>query len=174
MDVQSAKQQVIRAGKELSETGLISRTWGNVSCLLDKDYFAISASGRNYMTLTEDEVIPVKLSDLSYAGSVVPSSEIKVHQAVYQMREGTGFVIHTHQDNASAVSAMNIDWVTFNKEWPGLGKRVFCAEYGLPGSKALAKYAEGIGSFQWKCDYSAKPRRCVLGAQLRRSLPGCV
>lgn len=139
MNKKEAKQQVIRAGKELSETGLIARTWGNVSCRLDRESFAITASGRNYLTLTEEEVIEVSIKDLSYGGSIKPSSEKKIHRAVYSMMEDVGFVIHTHQDNASAVSAMGVDHVTFDKPYPGIGKTVFCADYGLPGTKKLCK-----------------------------------
>lgn len=139
IEERQAKQLVIQAGKELSQAGLIARTWGNVSCRLDGERFVITASGRNYMSLGEDEVIPVKLEDLSWEGSVKPSSEKRIHQAVYQMKQDAGFVIHTHQDNASAVSAMGVDHVTLDKDYPLLGKTVFCAEYGLPGTKKLCQ-----------------------------------
>lgn len=132
-----AKQLVIQAGKALSQAGLIARTWGNVSCRLDAERFAITASGRNYMNLREEEVIPVNMEDLGYEGSVKPSSEKRIHRAVYQLKQAAGFVVHTHQDNASAVSAMGVDAVTFEQEHPLLGKTVLCAEYGLPGTKKL-------------------------------------
>ena len=45
MDVLTAKKLVIEAGERLVETGLIARTWGNVSCRVDEDLFAITASG---------------------------------------------------------------------------------------------------------------------------------
>lgn len=134
-----AKQLVIQAGKELSQAGLIARTWGNVSCGLDGNRFAITASGRNYMELREEEVIPVNMEDLSYEGSVKPSSEKRIHRAVYQLKQDAGFVIHTHQDNASAVSAMGVDAVTFEQAYPFLGNTVLCAEYGLPGTKRLCE-----------------------------------
>ena len=35
MDILTAKKEVIAAGKKLVETGLIARTWGNVSCRVD-------------------------------------------------------------------------------------------------------------------------------------------
>ncbi len=139
MQEAQAKQQVIQAGRELSVSGLIARTWGNVSCRLNEDYFAITASGRNYMTLTEEEVIRVKLSDLSYGSPIRPSSEKKIHQAVYQLKPEVGFVIHTHQDNASALSVMKADYFELDKPWEGIGNRVFCAEYGPPGTEKLCQ-----------------------------------
>ena len=137
MEKRKAKQLVIQAGKELSKSGLIARTWGNVSCRIDDAVFAITASGRNYLTLTEEEVIEVKVDDLSYDGTVKPSSEKKIHRAVYQLREDAQFVIHTHQNNASAVSAMGVSEIKLDQEYEGIGDRVICAEYGLPGTKKL-------------------------------------
>lgn len=137
MEKKEAKKQVIRAGKELSQTGLIARTWGNVSCRLDDETFAITASGRSYLTLTEDEVVEVKIADLSYKGDIKPSSEKKIHRAIYKLKKDVRFVIHTHQENASAISAMGLAEVKFDQEYEGIGDRVICAEYGLPGTDKL-------------------------------------
>lgn len=139
MENREAKMQVIKAGKELSQTGLIARTWGNVSCRLGDEYFAITASGKSYLTLTEDEVIEVKIEDLSYEGDIKPSSEKKIHREIYRLKDDAGFVIHTHQENASAVGAMPIDSAIFDKYYEGIGDRVVCAKYALPGTKALCK-----------------------------------
>lgn len=153
MDRKTAKQQVIRAGKELSDSGLIARTWGNVSCRLDESFFAITASGRSYRTLTEEEVVVVNLKDLSYGGPFRPSSEMKIHRAVYELKEDAGFVIHTHQDYASAVSAMGAERIPFDREYPGLGSSVLCAEYALPGTQKL-------------CDHTMKMLRRSSGQAL--------
>lgn len=140
MDILDAKKQVIEAGKALSESGLIARTWGNVSCRTDEAHFVITASGRNYMTLTPEEVIEVKIDDLSYdKNGVKPSSEKKVHREIYRIKEDANFVIHTHQSNASAVSAMGLSRIKLDREYPGLGNYVLCAEYGLPGTKRLCR-----------------------------------
>lgn len=139
MDILKAKEQVIQAGKELSQSGLIARTWGNVSAKTGPGEFAITASGRNYMTLTTDEVVQINMEDLSYEGDIKPSSENKLHNEIYKLKEDVGFVIHTHQSNASAVGAMGVDRITLQKDYPGLGKILRVADYGLPGSKKLCK-----------------------------------
>ena len=56
MDILQAKEIVIAAGKKLVETGLIARTWGNVSCRIDQNYFAITPSGRDYLSLTPEDI----------------------------------------------------------------------------------------------------------------------
>lgn len=139
MEISEAKKQVIKAGIELSKSGLIARTWGNVSCRTDEEHFVITASGRNYLTLTEDEVIEVNMSDCEYKGDVKPSSEKRLHREVYRLRDDVNFVIHTHQSNASAVAAMGLPGIKLDKEYPGIGSFVLCAGYGLPGTKKLCK-----------------------------------
>lgn len=140
MEILDAKNQVIKAGKALAESGLIARTWGNVSCRTDRAHFVITASGRNYMTLTPEEVIEVKIDDLSYdKNGVKPSSEKKVHREIYRIKDDVNFVIHTHQSNASAVSAMGLSRIKLDREYPGMGGYVLCADYGLPGTKRLCR-----------------------------------
>lgn len=139
MELTDIKKQVIRAGIELSESGLIARTWGNVSCRVDDEHFAITASGRNYLTLTEDEVVVIDMETLEYEGDIKPSSEKKLHGQVYKLKPNANFVIHTHQSNASAVAAMGLKGIKLDKEYPGIGNFILCADYGLPGTKKLCK-----------------------------------
>lgn len=137
MEKAKAKELVITAGKEISHSGLIARTWGNVSCRTDSNHFVITASGRNYMTLTPDEVIEVDLETAGYEGDIKPSSERRLHREIYRLKPDVGFVIHTHQSNASAISAMGEDRIRFDREYEGIGWHVLVADYGLPGSKKL-------------------------------------
>lgn len=140
MDIMQAKLAVIEAGKRLVETGLIARTWGNVSCRISPDEFVITPSGRSYESLTPDEIVKVKISDLSYEGDIKPSSEKGVHASAYILRPECNFVIHTHQLNASVVSTMGKDMpVDSQMHQAALGKVVPLADYGLPGMKKLKK-----------------------------------
>ena len=74
MEIMQAKELVVRAGKQLVESGLIARTWGNVSCRVSDTQFVITPSGRAYETLTPEEIVLVNIADLSYDGDVKPSS----------------------------------------------------------------------------------------------------
>ena len=138
MDLMQAKLAVIEAGKKLVETGLIARTWGNVSCRLNDREFVITPSGRSYESLTPDEIVTVKIEDLSYEGEIKPSSEKGVHAAAYRLRPEVNFVIHTHQVNASIVSALGQDMLVDSAMHTSvLGGKVPLAAYGLPGTKKL-------------------------------------
>ena len=144
MELTEAKKQVIKAGIELSQSGLIARTWGNVSCRTDEEHFVITASGRNYLTLTEDEVIEINMESMEYEGNIKPSSEKKLHREVYRLKPKANFVIHTHQSNASAVAAMGLKSIKLDKAYPGIGDEIFCADYGLPGTKKLCKNTASV------------------------------
>lgn len=138
MDIMQAKLDVIKAGKLLCEKGLIQRTWGNVSCRIDEETFAITPSGRDYLGLTPDDIVLVKISDLSYEGDVKPSSEKGVHAACYRLRPDVNFVIHTHQTMASVAGLKGYDINHLEDESAKIiGKHVPLAAYGLPGTKTL-------------------------------------
>jgi len=138
MDIQTAKEQVIEAGKRLVEQGLISRTWGNVSCRIDEKSFVITPSGKPYETLTPEQIVLVAVEKLAYDGDIKPSSEKGVHAEVYKARPEINFVIHTHQINASILGAVccNLRYIP-PVAAKVIGKNVPLAAYGLPGTKKL-------------------------------------
>lgn len=139
MDINKAKKSVLDAGIKLLESGLIARTWGNVSSRVDEESFVITPSGRCYTSLTADDLVQVKIRDLSYQGEIKPSSEKGVHATVYELFPDINFIIHTHQENASVIAATGLKRVKIGDKYPALGDEVICADYALPGTKALCK-----------------------------------
>lgn len=140
MDIQKAKEIVVEAGKQLVSSGLIARTWGNVSCRVDSETFVITPSGRAYETLTPDEVVLVKIADCSYEGDIKPSSEKGIHANCYLLRPECNFVIHTHQKNASIVSVLGRDINGISgKSKEIIGDNIPVSDYGLSGTGTLKK-----------------------------------
>lgn len=138
-----AREKVIEAGHRLLETGLIARTWGNVSARISDTQFVITPSGRPYDTLKPEELVVVNVSDCSYEGDVKPSSEKGIHADAYRLRPDVNFVIHTHQVRASVVGAagQNIDVIP--EEYKSLfGDCVPAAGYGMPSTDKLRKAVE--------------------------------
>ena len=130
----TAQQLILRAGRELVRTGLIARTWGNISARISDTSFLITPSGRSYETLQPEDLVEVRIDDCSYAGPLKPSSEMKVHAVCYQDRPDTDFVIHTHQDYATALSTLGQDL-----SFPGQAlSAIPTAEYAIFGSDSLA------------------------------------
>ena len=144
MDVLTAKKLVIEAGERLVETGLIARTWGNVSCRVDDKTFVITPSGKPYIGLTPDDIVEVAINTLEWGGNVKPSSEKGIHAEVYKEFPEANFVIHTHQKVASAISALSngIEKVAGDAA-KLIGDRIFLGGYGLPGTKKLRKGVTG-------------------------------
>lgn len=139
IDINDAKNAVLKAGIKLLESGLTARTWGNVSCRVDGESFVITPSGRSYLSLTAADLVLVKIDDLSFQGEIKPSSEKGVHAEVYKLHPEVNFVIHTHQDNASVIAATRLKEIQVDSKYPTLGETVLCADYALPGTEALQK-----------------------------------
>ena len=140
MDIQKAKEIVVEAGKQLVTSGLIARTWGNVSCRVDDKTFVITPSGKPYIGLTPDDIVEVAINTLEWGGNVKPSSEKGIHAEVYKAYPEAGFVIHTHQKVASAVSALSNGIEKVTGEAANLiGNIIHLGGYGLPGTKKLKK-----------------------------------
>lgn len=138
MEINEAKRLVIEAGEKLVAEGLIARTWGNVSCRVDDKTFVITPSGKPYIGLKPEDIVEVAIEDCAWSGDVKPSSEKGIHAEVYKIYPEANFVIHTHQQVASIISAMKdgIDNVT-GEARKIIGKEVLIASYGLSGTKKL-------------------------------------
>ncbi|MFZ5642693.1 MAG: class II aldolase/adducin family protein [Bacillota bacterium] len=139
MTIDEAKARVVQAGKRLVQSGLIARTWGNVSCRISESRFVITPSGRDYLSLTPADIVTVEIADCSYKGHIKPSSEKGIHAEVYKSYPQINFVIHTHQENASVVSVLGLDSIMLAASSSLLGSEVICASYGLPGTKKLRR-----------------------------------
>lgn len=139
MNKEEIKKNVIQAGIRLVESGLISRTWGNISCRIDENTMVITPSGMDYYSIEPTDIVEVNLSDCSYCGDVKPSVEKGIHAEVYRLYPDINFVIHTHQVNASVVGALGLKSIKIEGDYPLLGGDVLCAEYGIPGSKKLCQ-----------------------------------
>lgn len=138
--INEAKELVIHAGKLLLESGLIVRTWGNISARISDNQFVITPSGLAYETLTPLEIVVVNIADCSYEGKIKPSSEKGIHADAYRLRPEVNFIIHTHQIKASVISieGKNLD-VSHKKDQKILGDTVPCAAYGISSTKKLRK-----------------------------------
>jgi len=142
--VEKARELVLKAGLELCEAGLVARTWGNISARVSDTQYVITPSGRAYDTLTPEDIVLVNIADGSYEGDVKPSGEKGVHAAVYELCPEMNFVIHTHQNYASALSVLGRE-IALGDESDGqeqtgeclLRNTLTCAEYGMYATEEL-------------------------------------
>lgn len=142
-EIEEAKRLVVEAGKKLIETGLIARTWGNVSARISDTQFVITPSGRAYEDLTPEEIVVVNIEDCSYEGDIKPSSEKGVHAAAYRHHPTVDFVIHTHQKAATIVSITGMEIRNVYDDFKAvLGDTVPCADYAMSTTESLRKKVE--------------------------------
>ncbi len=144
--LEKARELVLKAGLELCEAGLVARTWGNISARVSDTQYVITPSGRAYDTLTAEDIVLVNIVDGRYEGDVKPSGEKGVHAAVYELCPEMNFVIHTHQNFASALSVLGreiaVGEVSDDRKEDGnavalLGNILPCAEYGMYATETL-------------------------------------
>lgn len=140
MEIARAKQEVIEAGNRLAALGLAARTWGNVSCRIDEQTFAITPSGLAYERLNESNIVVLNTKTLAYEGKIKPSSEKAIHANAYRLDPDIGFVIHTHQTYATCVSVAGFSRLRPDqKESSVLGGPIGLGSYALPSTKKLAR-----------------------------------
>lgn len=139
-----AKELVIEAGKRLVETGLITRTWGNISARISDTQFVVTPSGRAYETLTPEQIVVVNIADGTYEGDIKPSGEKGIHLDAYRLHPDVNFVIHTHQAEASAISVLEKNMEISEKNRKLLGDTVPCAKYAMCCTPKLQKNVEKV------------------------------
>lgn len=142
MDDKELRQLVADTGRILLNEGLVARTWGNISARKDATKFAISPSGLGYEAMTSDDVPIYDYETETYEGQRKPSSEKKIHAAAYRNFADVNFVIHTHQDYATAVSLVGADKLKLTDEERAILGEIEVADYGLPGTKKLKENVE--------------------------------
>lgn len=142
MDDNQLKKLVSETGRILLDKQLVARTWGNISARKDDTKFAISPSGLGYENMQPSDVPIFDYETETWEGSRKPSSEKKIHAAAYKLYKDVNFVIHTHQDYATAVGLVGVENLKMTAEEKVLLGEVTVAAYGLPGTGKLKDNVE--------------------------------
>ncbi len=143
MEEKELRQQVVETGLELLKTGLVARTWGNVSAKVDEEHFLITPSGLDYTKTRPVDLALYNRIEKSYEGTYKPSSEKGIHAGAYELLKDAGFVIHTHQSFASAFGVYGFDNLNITPEERTKLGGIALADYGLPGTKKLKNAVRG-------------------------------
>jgi L-fuculose-phosphate aldolase len=127
---------LVAACRALAAAGHVVGTAGNVS-LREGDRVAVTATGADFATLTEDEVTWVDLSGALLEGRYEPTAELALHLGVYR-RFGSGAVVHTHAPAATAVSCVLDALPVIHYALLSLGGEIRVAPYATFGTQELA------------------------------------
>jgi L-fuculose-phosphate aldolase len=139
MNEQDAREAVRAAGVKLVEEGLVAGTWGNVSLRLSDNVMAITPSGFDYLSMKASDIVMVDLETGQAAGGT-PSTERKLHAAIYLSRPEVMAVIHTHSMSASTVAAARREVPPILDDLAQIvGPTLRVADYALPGTKKMGR-----------------------------------
>ena len=132
------RQAVKDAGVKLLESNLVQGTWGNISIRIDDKKMVVTPSGMDYIRMRPEDTVVVDIETLEYTSEVKPTSEKKIHAAIYRDRPEIGAVIHSHPLWSSAVAAARVEMpVKDERHRKLIGESVRPGTYGLPGTKKL-------------------------------------
>jgi L-fuculose-phosphate aldolase len=141
-DVQAAREAIVAMGKELIERKLVAGSWGNISVKIADGVYAVTPSGRGYANQKPEDIVIIDDACATLDGELTPSSESKLHTAIYNACPEAKAIIHTHSIYASALAAMRKPVPAIIEDIVQIiGGRVNCAEYALPGTQELADNA---------------------------------
>ncbi len=137
------KSQIVHFGRQLSEKGLVTGTWGNLSARIPETSFAaVTPSGSNYSKLRPQDIIIVNMEGNIEEGKLKPSSELPMHLAIYRAREDIHAIIHTHSVFASSCAVAHKPIPCLIEDMVQvIGGSVEVARYALPGTAELAENA---------------------------------
>ncbi|MEU9881459.1 class II aldolase/adducin family protein [Streptomyces phaeochromogenes] len=143
-DAPPAREALERAWDELVATarrtvaeGLVVGTSGNVSVRVG-DTVLVTPSGVPYDRLAPGDLCGVSLDGRQVLGSLVPTSELPMHLAVYRATDARA-VVHTHAVHATAVSTLVTELPLIHYMAAALGGPVRVAPYATYGTEKLAE-----------------------------------
>jgi L-ribulose-5-phosphate 4-epimerase len=117
MLLESLRDQVLRANREIARLGLAPHTFGNASGIDrtgSRPLVVIKPSGVNYAALTVNDLVITDLDGKIVAGSLRPSSDLDTHLLLYREFPEIGGVVHTHSEFATS-------WAQAGRPIPCLG-----------------------------------------------------
>ncbi|MGW0488661.1 class II aldolase/adducin family protein [Streptomyces olivaceus] len=130
--------ELVATARRTVADGLVVGTSGNVSVRVG-DTVLVTPSGVPYDRLTPDDATGVDLAGRQVLGTLVPTSELPMHLAVYDADPAARAVVHTHAVHATAVSLLVPELPPVHYMTAALGGPVRVAPYAAYGTGELAR-----------------------------------
>ncbi|MFI2199226.1 class II aldolase/adducin family protein [Streptomyces sp. NPDC020192] len=129
--------ELVAVARRTVADGLVVGTSGNVSVRVG-DVVLVTPSGVPYDRLTPDDLTGVDLTGHQVLGTLVPTSELPMHLAVYRTTDARA-IVHTHAVHATAVSTLVPELPLVHYMAAALGGPVRVAPYAPYGTDELAE-----------------------------------
>ncbi|MFE5397605.1 class II aldolase/adducin family protein [Streptomyces sp. NPDC056568] len=138
-EVAEAWEALVATARRTVADGLVVGTSGNVSVRVG-DTVLVTPSGVPYDRLAPADATGVDLDGRQVLGTLVPTSELPLHLAVYRATDARA-VVHTHAVHATAVSLLVPELPLVHYMAAALGGPVRVARYATYGTDELARAA---------------------------------
>lgn len=149
MLLQEERQKIVDYGKKLLSSQLTTAFGGNLSIFnRELNLVAIKPSGVDYTLMSPEDVVVVTPQGQIADGALKPSSELRFHLALYQVRADVNAVVHTHQVHATTIACLNRELPPVHYLIAFSGDKVPLAPYATYGSLALSdNIVNSIGQY---------------------------
>lgn len=131
------RNRIIDCGKDMSRSELVQGSWGNISLRLNPDTMLITPSGMDYFSIRTEDIVRMSIHDLKYGMQRKPSSEYRLHAALYRRYPECNAIIHTHSNGISAFAAAHAGFRISEPPMDRLIGDMHCSEYRTPGTDEL-------------------------------------
>ena len=131
------RNRIIDCGKDMSRSELVQGSWGNISLRLNPDTMLITPSGMDYFSIRTEDIVRMNIHDLKYGMQRKPSSEYRLHAALYRRYPECNAIIHTHSNGISAFAAAHAGFRISEPPMDQLIGDLHCSEYRTPGTDEL-------------------------------------
>jgi L-fuculose-phosphate aldolase len=145
--------EIVRVCHRLYERGLIAGTEGNVSARLSRDVILATTAGVCKGDIDETHVVALTGPDMRpVEPNRAPSTEIRMHLAIYEQRPDVAAVVHAHPPVATGFAVAGEDFMApVLPELLLLVGPVPLVPYGQPGTPdlpaRLAPFLRGHDAF---------------------------
>ena len=137
--ISELRQEIVDRSLQAFHEGLFSGTSGNMSCFLrEEGLMLITPTSVRYDVMRAENIVIMRLDGTVAEGRLKPSSEWRMHAAVYSHCPDVSAVFHTHSPYATAfavnhqtIPAVLIEALVF------LGGDIRCAPYATPGTEEV-------------------------------------
>lgn len=131
------RNRIIDCGKDMSRSELVQGSWENISLRLNPDTMLITPSGMDYFSIRTEDIVRMNIHDLKYGMQRKPSSEYRLHAALYRRYPECNAIIHTHSNGISAFAAAHAGFRISEPPMDQLIGDMHCSEYRTPGTDEL-------------------------------------
>ncbi len=128
------REQIVETGRRLYMKDFVAANDGNISVKLTENELLITPAGVSKGFMSPEQIVKIDMSGRVISGISKPTSEMKMHLAVYRIREDVNAVVHAHPPAVTGFAAAGkaLDKIILPEVILSLGSRIELCEYATP------------------------------------------